>query len=94
MPAWVKPHARALPAEHTLGVVAGIVGNGPKGPLRKMMRNAYRADRRAGVPHFEGCEDCHAECRLIVKGSKTVYSDDGQAEAGEATRCNNDTVKS
>ena len=39
-------------AEHTLGVVAGIVGNGPKGPLRKMMRNAYRADRGAGVPHF------------------------------------------
>ena len=40
MPAWVKTHAMEPPAKHTLGVVAGIVGNGAKVPLRKTMRNA------------------------------------------------------
>ena len=56
--------ARKDMAEHTLGVVAGIVDNGPKGPLRKTMRNAYRADRRPGVPLFGGRDVWHVVWHL------------------------------
>ena len=57
------------------------------------MCDAPTADQESRISRaIEGCEVCHAGCRLIVKGSKTVYSDDGQAESEKATRCDDDTV--
>ena len=89
MPAWVKPHAREPPAEHTLGVVAGIVGNGPKGSLRKTMRNTWGADRAPGVPDptFRRVRGLACRVSFVVKGNQTVQSVDGRTESEQRTGC-------